>query len=376
MLPRSTTDAERSIRGTPVTGWFGRRHFSGVALLTAALVAVVGAGCHSEPEMIPLIDQKIAFTDRFYGVYAMTADRALVVGHGGKILETDDGGASWKRVPSGTGYQALYDITFGDRDHGWIVGQDGLILHTADGGKSWERQKSGTDRYLFRVTALDRDRAWAVGDRSVFAATTDGGRTWSARKLETGDDVGGGLAIATADPVFYDVWFANPTTGWISGEFGKLLHTTDGGTTWKEQHKVLMGDEFFDVLDLPTLFGMHFVNDREGVAVGIDARIARTWNGGETWAWEKVESPYPLLDPFFAAYMFPDGSGWAIGGAGQVVRLKAGEDTWQLADLGQPIFTWLEAISFFGGNHGWLVGGYGTILRTTDGGKTWFPCFG
>lgn len=356
--------------------WSSRRRGIGVTLFTAVVVAVVSAGCHYDPEMIPLIDQKIAFTDRFYSVYAMTEERALIVGYGGKILESNDGGASWTQIPSGTDDHALYDIAFADDDHGWIVGQDGLILHTADGGKSWQRQQSGTDRYLLKIMALDRNRAWAVGDRSIFAVTGDGGKTWSARKVEVGDDVAGGLSIATADPVFYDVFFADEKTGWVSGEFGKLLHTTDGGESWTEQHQVLMGDEFFDVLDLPTLFGMSFVNAREGVTVGIDARIARTWNGGTTWAWEKVESPYPLLDPFFAARMFPDGSGWAIGAAGQVVRLKAGEQTWKLADLGQPVFTWLRGISFFGENHGWLVGGYGLILRTTDGGKTWFPCFG
>jgi len=345
-------------------------------LLTAAAVAILGAGCHFEPEMIPLADQKIAFTDRFYAVHATSAERALIVGYTGKILESEDGGASWNRIPSGVGDYALYDITFADARHGWIVGQDGLILHSADGGKSWQRQESNTDRYLFKIVALDANRAWAVGDRSVFAMTKDGGKTWQSSKLEVGSDVGGGLSIATADPVFYDVWFADEQTGWISGEFGKLLHTADGGATWTEQHQALMGAEFFDVLDLPTLFGMSFVNAREGIAVGIDARIARTWDGGTGWSWEKVESPYPLLDPFFAAHLFPDGSGWAIGAAGQVVRRKSGEQAWQLADLGQPVFTWLRGISFFDNDHGWLVGGYGLILRTTDGGKTWFPCFG
>jgi len=367
--------AKRSITGRVMTRPEERRQHAAVALLAAVAMAV-GAGCHGEPEMIPLIDRKIAITDRFYDVHAMSADRALVVGYAGKILETTDGGASWRQVPSGTEEQALYHIAFADADHGWIVGQDGLIIHTVDGGKSWQRQESGTDRYLFSITALDRDRAWAVGDRSTFTATADGGKTWSARKVVTGEDAGGGVSIAASDPVFYDVWFADATTGWVSGEFGRLLHTTDGGQTWTEQHKVLMGGEYFDVLDLPTLFGMSFVSATEGVTVGIDARVARTLDGGSTWAWEKVESPYPLLDPFFAVHVFPDGSGWAIGGAGQVVRRLAGTEGWHLADLGQSVFTWLRGISFFDEQHGWLVGGYGLILRTTDGGKTWFPCFG
>jgi photosystem II stability/assembly factor-like uncharacterized protein len=342
----------------------------------AVVGATIGIGCHRETEMVPLIDQKIAIQDRFYDVLALSPERALIVGYGGKILETEDGGANWARIPSGTGDHALYNIAFADSTHGWIVGQDGLILHSADAGKTWRPQDSGTARYLFNVTALDRNHAWAVGDRSTLTTTTDGGKTWRARKVKTGDDVAGGISMAAQDPVYYDVRFADQNTGWISGEFGKLLHTTDGGETWMEQQQGLMGDEFFDVLDLPTMFGMSFKSPLEGIAVGIDARVARTQDAGASWAWEKVESPYPLQDPFFAAHIFQDGSGWAIGAAGQVVRRRVGETVWQLADLGQPVFTWLRGISFFDAQNGWLVGGYGLILRTTDGGKTWVPCFG
>lgn len=353
-----------------------RPAFRGVLTLAAAVSILCSLGCHREGEFVPLSTQKIAIQDRFYDVAAVGPERAIIIGYGGKILLTEDGGSSWSRIPSGTEDHALYSIAFADKDTAWIAGQDGLILKSSDGGKSWELQNSGTARHLFGVMALDRNRAWAVGDRSTLTVTTDGGKTWTARQIKTGEDLTGGISIAAQDPVYYDVRFVDAMRGWISGEFGKLLHTTDGGQTWVEQQQGLMGDEFFDVLDLPTMFGMSFKNAQEGVAVGIDARIARTANGGATWAWEDVQSPYPLQDPFFAAHMFQDGSGWAIGAAGQVVHRAAGAQAWELADLGQPLFTWLRGISFFDDQNGWLVGGYGLILHTTDAGKTWIPCFG
>jgi photosystem II stability/assembly factor-like uncharacterized protein len=341
----------------------------------AALVA--GAGCHREVEMIPLIDRKIAITDRFYDVEALNPERAIVIGYGGKILETQDGGSSWTRVTSGTADHALYNVTFVGGTFGWIVGQDGLILHSEDEGKTWKRQKSDTDRYLFSVMALDRQRVYAVGDRSTLTMTTDGGQTWKAQQVKAiGDDMTKGVSVAAQDPVFYDVLFLDPSAGWISGEFGKLLQTTDGGATWTERQKTLMGEEFFDPLDLPTLFGMSFLSPTVAVAAGLDARLASTADAGATWGWEKIESSYPLLDPFFDVHLFPDGSGWAIGAAGQVVRRAAGETTWRTADLGQPIFTWLRGMSFLDQKNGWLVGGYGLILHTTDGGETWLPCLG
>jgi photosystem II stability/assembly factor-like uncharacterized protein len=348
-----------------------------LASLAAVVAALVGAGCHREVEMSPLIDRKIAITDRFYDVEALGPERALVVGYGGKILETQDGGATWTRVSSGTGDHALYNLTFVDGTEGWIVGQDGLILHTSDGGKTWQRQTSDTDRYLFSVMALDRQRVYAVGDRSTFTMSTDGGHTWKAQLVKAvGDDMTRGVSAAAQDPVFYDVHFLNASEGWISGEFGKLLQTTDGGATWTERQASLMGEEFFDPLDLPTLFGLSFLSREVAVAAGLDARLAHTADGGLRWGWETIESSYPLLDPFFDVHLFADGSGWAIGAAGQVVRRAAGETTWRTADLGQPIFTWLRGMSFLDQKNGWLVGGYGLILHTTDGGETWLPCFG
>ena len=43
------------------------------------------------------------------------------------------------------------------------------------------------------------------------------------------------------------------------------MHTPDGGETWNEQEKTLMeGSEIFDVLDLPTFFGVHIIERARG----------------------------------------------------------------------------------------------------------------
>jgi photosystem II stability/assembly factor-like uncharacterized protein len=343
--------------------------------ILAALLVAGAAGCHSQPESVPLIDRKIAITDKFYDVAALGPERAIVVGYGGKILETRDAGKTWALLPSGTDV-ALYSIEFVSADNGWIAGQDGLVLHTRDGGATWEPQTSGTERYLFALSAVDAQHAFAVGDRATFASTDDGGTTWRARTVAMTADLTRGESLAAQDPVFYAVEFVDDTTGWLSGEFGKIMHTTDGGATWVEQQGTLMGDEFFDPLDLPTMFGLSFTSREEGVVTGLDGRIARTRDGGATWVWDKVESPFPLVDPFFHPTVLPDGNGWAVGAAGQVVRRSASDGVWRSADLGMPLLTWLRGISFSDAKNGWIVGGYGLILHTTDGGNMWLPCLG
>ena len=343
-------------------------------------------GCHRDVEMLPLVERTIYVTDRFYDVQALSTDRAFVIGYGGKVLETTDGGRNW--VPRSSGVDtALYALHFTDGEHGWMVGQEGVILHTADGGKTWQKQESHalntdsdgieTPLYLFGLDALDNEHAWAVGDRSILTSTSDGGKTWRARKVQMELDISGGQSLASADPIFYDVRFTDLQHGWIVGEFGKIMHTEDGGETWKEQERSLMeGTGIFDLIDLPTLFGVHMVSEQEGVAAGLEGRIAHTKDAGQHWTFDQVEVDVPLVDPLFEIVQFPDGSGWAAGAAGEVLRREPGEAAWKRAKLGQDVLTWLHGMSFSDQQHGWLVGGYGLIFRTTDGGKTWLPSQG
>jgi len=336
--------------------------------------------------MVPLIEKTIYITDRFYDVQALSTDHAFVVGYGGKIIETTHGGQSWDTRPSGV-ETALYAVRFVDDQHAWISGQDGVILHTGDGGKTWEKQESNaifqdtdgskTQLYLFGLHALDKDHAWAVGDRSILTSTADGGKTWRARKVAMEADLSGGESLAAADPILYDVKFTDPEHGWIVGEFGKIMHTADGGETWHEQEKTLMeGTGIFDPLDLPTLFGIHAKSQQEAIAAGLEGHIARTRDGGQRWGFDQIEVDYPLVDPLLRVTELSDGSGWATGLAGEVMRREPGESVWHRAKLGQDVLTWLHGISFSDQQHGWLVGGYGLIYRTTDGGKSWLPSQG
>lgn len=314
--------------------------------------------------------------DRFFDVKALTPERALVVGYRGKILETNDGGKTWGIVPSPTD-RALYNIRFADDKHGWICGQAGQMLNTTDGGKTWTEQKTGTDKYLFAVYAVSPTHVYAIGDESTLIETTDGGATWSTRKIaQSQQGVTDDIALAMKDPVFYDIEFTDDQNGWIVGEFGTIQHTADGGKTWKTQQESLLGEEVVDVLDLPTFFGVHFVNAQEGIASGLEGRIARTHDGGNKWAFDSIDEKYPLDDPLYAPFLFPDGKGWVIGAGGEVVSIKPGDAQWARAPLGMRLFTWLRGIDFVDHNNGFIVGGFGTILRTKDGGKTWTPSLG
>lgn len=71
------------------------------------------------------------------------------------------------------------------------------------------------------------------------------------------------------------VYFIDDRLGWAVGHDATILHTQDGGLTWAVQLQSFeLEKPFFDVF---------FFDDSHGVAVGAYGMFYRTQNGGETW---------------------------------------------------------------------------------------------
>jgi photosystem II stability/assembly factor-like uncharacterized protein len=368
---------------------------SSALFLMAALASIVG--CHRESEWEPLAEQKIYVADKFFDVHVADAKRALVIGYGGKIIETIDGGFSWGQVASGTD-RALYSIDFAnDGKTGWIVGQQGLVMKTLDGGKTWAQQeaepwldsacKDPKERllrpedkpcqfaYLFAVSVIDDQNVAVIGDKSTYMRTRDGGKTWEARTLTFAqDDVDADLMLAFEDPVLYDVSFLDANNGYIVGEFGKIYHTTDGGETWAQQQESVMDDSVLDILDLPTLFDVEFSDSQHGIVCGLDGRIAVTEDGGNDWNFVQ-SNVAEYIDPFYSATILPNGVRWVVGSSGQVVVAPPGGQ-FAKGNLGSEIYSWIRRVRFLDDKVGWLVGGFGLVMSTDDGGKTWYRRIG
>ena len=342
------------------------------------LVAVSSAlaACHAETgEDAPLFARKISIADRFYDVDAIDAQTAIVVGYGGKILRTADGGYTWEVVDSGVD-RALYSVDFPDPQHGWIAGQAGTLLASSDGGKTWHKQQSPTPVYLFALDMVNASEGWAVGDRATTLHTRDGGQMWQAGKLTSAEALTAEEAILAEDPVLYGVQFADARTGWIVGEFGNIYFTADGGASWRTQQETLVGETVYEALDIPTFFGVHFIDARNGIAAALEGRVARTRDSGTTWKYEEVDVNEPIVDPLLQPYQMPDTTAWAVGVSGEVTRQQAAGGVWQRASLGMEVPTWLRGIDWVDAQNGWIVGGSGLILHTTDGGKSWVPALG
>lgn len=145
------------------------------------------------------------------------------------------------------------------------------------------------------------------------------------------------------------------------GERGHVLYSDDDGANWT-QAKV------------PTrqmLTAVYFVDDQHGWAVGHDALILASSDGGATWAkqFEDLQREAPLLDLWFKDAQH----GFAIGAYGALLETSDGGATWDdVSDRLDNEDTYhLNAIADVPGAGLFTVGEAGALFRSTDEGQSW-----
>src|SRR5258708_13551970 len=84
---------------------------------------------------------------------------------------------------------------------------------------------------LFGVTIKSDGSIYIVGSKALLLISTDHGKTWLQRTLPERP----GSALFQDRDLYTIRFTADGKTGWICGEEGIILHTTDGCETWTRQ---------------------------------------------------------------------------------------------------------------------------------------------
>lgn len=132
------------------------------------------------------------------------------------------------------------------------------------------------------------------------------------------------------------VFFADPKTGWAVGHDAAILKTTDGGSTWAIQH-------WKPEIEKP-LLDLHFLDSRRGLAVGAYGYYLTTADGGDSWT--RVEND--LTDEewhFNRITRLGDGSLLLAGEAGGVAYSADGGTTWTTIDSPYKEGTFFGAVA-------------------------------
>ncbi len=192
------------------------------------------------------------------------------------------------------------------------------------------------------IAAISDKEVWAVCENGRLLHTTDGGSTWTWRQTP-------------ADAPLRAIAFIDARRGFVTGGRGLLLATGDGGETWRRVPTGL-DHELTDVF---------FVGEHGWIS-GYWGTILRTTDGGQTW----IEQQTPVSQPLEKLYFVNQKTGWAVGWMQTILRTNDGGLTWERQTWLESALT-LNAVYFRDERNGWAAGMQGLILRTTDGGRNW-----
>lgn len=234
--------------------------------------------------------EKVSFPKRvnLWGIVSDGGKRIWVVGEGGCIYHSGDGGENWE-IQYQDEKQWWKGIDRGKDGSLWVVGNRGRIIFSHDDGSHWEKASSGTGNLLNAVYARDAGMAWAVGRAGTMLRVSDGGAT--VRSMRPGLD-GGYLAPASliagdmlqphqrssSGFMLYSISGGEAGNLWVGGSRGTILRSPDGGSTWT-------------LLRSPTganIYSVHVFDGESVLVCGARGIVMRTLDGGREW--ERMES--------------------------------------------------------------------------------------
>jgi photosystem II stability/assembly factor-like uncharacterized protein len=309
----------------------------------------------------PLTAPALRGDARLTAVCSAGSANVWAVGDRGVIWHTSDAGRSWQLQESGTA-ALLGGVSFASEQDGLVTGgaahpylhtTAGVVLRTRDGGRRWEPQSQLLLPALGPVGFATPREGWAIGCASAMFpsglfTTRDRGRNWSP--------CGGASA---SDWLAGD--FLDPRNGLLCGARGAVALVQYGET---ETH-ALGG------FQLRGLRGVKLAASGQGWLVGDGGLVMTTTDAGRNWRTPLGNVPPEMNALFdFRAVAMRGRKCWIAGTPGtRVLRSTDGGRNWTVAPTGSNVP--IEALTMADDQHGWAVGPLGIILATDDGGDSW-----
>ena len=302
-----------------------------------------GTNWTSMPTGLKKILRDVDFADEMNG---------WIVGDGGLILNTTDGGTTWKNQliqysSPFTQNMLLFDVVFRNEMTGWMCGMDGYVNKTTDGGISWNAITTASFNYLYSVCFPDyNDTGWVCGRSGTIQKTVNAGVNWVLQTTGTsqhlnsivvdnfglpatnigwcvgnnGTILGYGLVwVALPSPTtndLYSVFPLNANNGFIAGNAGTILKTTDSGLNWSIKTSGTTED----------LKSIYFINSSTGYVCGTNGKIKITTDGGSVWT-DQISGTFSTLYSIDFEETIPE-NGYAVGDNGTIVSTTNGGVTW------------------------------------------------
>jgi photosystem II stability/assembly factor-like uncharacterized protein len=284
-------------------------------------------------------------------------DRLVAVGEQGHIIYSDDGGTTWSHAEVPVSLM-ITAVDFPDGDDGWAVGHEGLVLASKDRGETWSIALTGEDIAGLQIEAAERlvEEVRARLDEAPEEEAEDA--QWALEEAEFAlEDARRAEEEGFMHPAL-NVWFRDADNGYVTGAYGMLLRTSDGGSSWQLQSNRLDNPNGYHLYDI--------AQSRSGslIVVGEAGQLHRSRDDGQTW--EALDSPYE--GSYFGVIATDKGSLLIFGLRGRIFRSEDDGDSWTAIDA--PGESTLFDGRVVANGPIVLVGAAGTVLESTDDGRS------
>ena len=279
--------------------------------------------------------------------------RGYAAGAFGTLLRTDDGGASWTGIATGTTAD-LSRLRVIDPNT-VVIGSGCLLRRSDDGGASFRRLLFTSSETSCSATIASfhfpsAQIGYLLLSDGTVVQTANGGGSFSGRQAVPGTQATRPSGTA-ATPT--DIFFTDPNTGFAitrGPDGGSIYRTSDGGNTWFKQGS-----------STRALSSVFFASPMVGYAVGAGDTVLKTADGGMTWDAKPVADDVPPDDLTQIRCATPMSCLISTASGDQVLRTTDGGTT---ITSFNPSARKIAAISFASPSVAVGVGERGATVRT------------
>ncbi len=234
-----------------------------------------------------------------------------------------------------------------EAQNGWMISSSSAdnspppyyIWHTTNGGSYWTVQYTDSTQGGFNALQFtDLNNGWVVGDSGKILKTTNGGSTWTPVA-----NPGLGTQCKTKCLFFLNAdvgWLGSKTGDTVSGNIPVVLHTVNGGATWTVQPVPTQTPQ----MDCTSadVFSICFVDSNKG-----------WFSGDQSVGMCNVPESLQIWNAAICNTASAGENGWSIQPNPLVHNIDAGK------------------VQFVSPTEGWVSAGNGQLLHTTNAGGAW-----
>lgn len=220
-----------------------------------------------------------------------------------------------------------------------------------DGTAVFALESAKASRSLLLDITHAGPRMVTAGDRGHILYSDNQGKTWTQAKVPT-------RQLLTA------VYFVDDKHGWAVGHDAQILASSDGGATWTKQ--------FEDLKREAPLLDVWFKDLSTGIAVGAYGALLETTDGGRNW--QDISERLDNEDQYHlnGITYVKDSGVFVVGEMGSMFRSSNDGQTWERVE-GPYQGSLFGAVGTAQPNTLLAYGLRGNVLRSTDFGSTWEP---